>query len=33
MAARGLDACRAGFAGRGTTCARPTERHTLAFRF
>ena len=24
--------CRAGFAGRGTTLALPTGRHTLAFR-
>src|SRR5207247_2896174 len=25
MAANGLDVCRAGFAGRGTACARPTD--------
>src|SRR5439155_19272431 len=30
MAARGLDVCRAGSAGRGTAFARGTERHTLA---
>src|SRR5437667_4601082 len=30
---KGLQLCRAGFAGRGTAFARSTERHTLAFRF
>src|SRR5437762_1947654 len=30
---KGLQFCRAGFAGRGTAFARSTERHTLAFRF
>jgi len=30
LAAQGLNVCRAGFAGRGTACARSTERHTLA---
>src|SRR5437899_7121019 len=30
---KGLQFCRAGFAGRGTALARSTERHTLAFRF
>src|SRR5437773_1877977 len=28
--AQGLQFCRAGFAGRGTACARSTERYTLA---
>jgi len=30
VAALDLDVCRAGFAGRGMTCALRTERYTLA---